>query len=182
MKLIVMLGLVSGFANAATVTVNAGLPGQGYTVWVAGVPPHDFYLAAGSWDTATSTWTQFGLAWLDAGRIGGVATATGPISLNGQIIDIFVGSGPDIASSGAFWVILRHTYASLFPADITAATDVHWSATTTNSVSIVAAGDPANGFAGPVGATGGLLNLVPEPSVALLGTLGVLVTLRRRRG
>ena len=65
MKLIVMLGLVSGFANAATVTVSGGLTGQGYTVLVTGVPPHDFYLAAGSWDTATSTWTQFGLAWLD---------------------------------------------------------------------------------------------------------------------
>ncbi len=184
MKLIVIVGLMSGFASAATVTVSSGLTAQGYTVLVSGVAPVNFQFAVGSWDVGTSTWTQFGTSLVDTAKVGGIGgiIATSPASLQTKPIDLFVGIGANIASSGSSWVILRSTNAAtLFPADITTATGVTWAATNTNAVTFLAKGDPANGFTAPVGTTGGFLNLVPEPSAALLGALGALGLLRRRR-
>ncbi len=183
LKLIVMLAIVGGGANAATITLTQGFGAQGFTVLVGGVAPASFFWAAGNYDTLSSTWTQFGTSILDTAKANGTVTSTSPASLNNSLINIFIGSGTDIASSGSSWVILGSTSATLFPPDVTAATNVTFAAANTNTVTFVAKGDTNNGFTAPVGATGGNLNLVtiPEPSAALLGALGALGLLRRRR-
>lgn len=183
-KLFALLALVSGFADAATVTISSGLAAQGYTVLVNTVAPANFFVSVGSWNSINSTWTQFGSSVSDTAKVGGFGgiSATSPLSLNGVPIDVFVGTGTDIASSGTGWVILRQNTSTLFPPDITQATNVTWAGSTTDRVTIVGTGNVENGF-NVIGAVGGNLNLVtiPEPSAALLGALGVLGLLRRRR-
>jgi len=179
-KVFAMVGLLSGFADAATVTVSQGVGAQGYTVLVAGLAPASFSWAAGNWNAGTSTWTQFGATQTDTAKINGSVTATGPTSLNSQIIDIFVGSASTIAGSGDSWVILRTNVNAFYPSDVTTAPSVPVVLALTNASTIVGTGNAGNGFQ-TIGATGGNLNLVPEPSAALLGALGVLGLLRRRR-
>jgi uncharacterized repeat protein (TIGR02543 family) len=161
MKLIVIIGLLGGFANGASITVSSGLSPQGYGVLFNGVVPENFYWSAGSWNAATSTWTQFGTTVTDTDKIDGGVSATGPSSLNGQVIDILVRIQPDIASSGRFWVVLRSNANTLFPWDVTAASNLTLQFALTNAVTIIAAGEPQlTRFTAPVGPTGGSLNLV----------------------
>jgi len=182
LKLICLLGIIGGFSNAATITVSKGFGAQGFTVLVDGVAS-GYNWSVGNYNTITSTWTQFGADQVGASgaKVGAAVTATSPTSLNGSIVDVFVGTGNTIANSTG-WMIFTTNAATLFPADVTVATNVTLTAALTNAVNVVAAGNVANGFS-PIGASGGNLNLVtvPETSTALLGALGALTLLRRRR-
>jgi len=182
-KLIALFALSVGAANAATITVSQGVGAQGYTVLVDGTAPTGFFWSVGSYNTISSTWTQFGTAQSDTAKVNGSVTATSPSSLNSAIIDLFVGTGNSIAnSSTGGWVILRTNANTAFPSDVTGAGSVTFGASVTNGVSILAKGNSASAFA-TVGAAGGNLNLVtvPEASTALLGAIGALGLLRRRR-
>ncbi len=183
-KIIVMLGLLVGGANAATVAVSKGFGAQGFTVLVNSVAPTNYYWAVGNYDTGTSTWTQFGTATLNQvstnPKVNGSITSTSPSSLNSSILELFVGTGNSIANSGSNWVILKMNSNLTFPADVSVGGTTTFLATVSNGVTFVAKGATGSGF-DTVGASGANLNLVPEPSAALLGAFGVLGLLRRRR-
>ncbi len=192
-KCLALLISLSALSNAATVTVSSGLATQGFTPYVAGAVLPNFFFSVGSYSLVSTTWTQFGNALADTLKVGGAGgiAATSPTSLNGSIVDLFVGTGNSIASSTA-WVVLRPSATTAkFPADVTGTGSVTLAATVptgatgwTIIASGVAAGDPAASFGGTTPLVGGTilnLNNVPEPSAALLGALGALGLLRRRR-
>lgn len=190
MKLLAILVSLSGFSGAATVTISSGLATQGFTPYVANAALANFSFSVGSYNTLTSTWTQFGSAIADTGKVGGAGgiTAFAPTSLNASIVDLFVGSGSSIATSGNAWVILRPSATTAkFPADVTGTGSVTVSAavpTGTSGWTIIAKGDDTASFGGTTPVVGGTilnLNTVPEPSAALLGAIGALGLLRRRR-
>lgn len=188
-KYLALLACATGFSNAATVTVASGLSTQGFTPYVDGLVLPAFSFAVGSYNTLTSTWTQFGNAIADIGKVGGAGgiVATSPTSLNNSIIDLFVGNASTIGLSTS-WVVMRPSAATAkFPADVTGTGAVTLSATVptgTSGWTIIASGAPSASFGGATPVVGGtILNLaaVPEPSAALLGALGALGLLRRRR-
>lgn len=179
-KLIPLLGLSFGFANAATVSVTQGVGAQGFTVLVNGLAPASFVWAAGNYNTINSTWTQFGGTQTDTGKINGSVSATSPTSLNNSVLNLYVGTAA-YGTAGASWVIMNMTNNLAFPADVTLTGGPTFLASVTNGVNFVARSNVNNGFTAPVATAGGSLNLVPEPSAALLGALGALGLLRRRR-
>jgi MYXO-CTERM domain-containing protein len=188
-KLLALFGLVTGYSNAATVTISSGLAAQGFTPYVSQSAVSNFFFSVGSYNTLTSTWTQFGSALADNGKVGGAGgiSATSPTSLNNQIVDLFVGTAANIGTS-AYWVVLRPSATTAkFPADVTGTGSVTVAAsvpTGTSGWTIIAKGDETASFGGATPVVGGtILNLttVPEPSAALLGALGALGLLRRRR-
>lgn len=187
-KLLALVGCTATFSSAATVTVSSGLATQGFTPYVNDAALASFSFAVGSYDTLTSTWTQFGAAKADVGKVGGAGgiVATSPTSLNNSIVDLFVGTNDTIAGSTA-WVIIRPSAATAkFPADVTGTGSVTLAATVptgTSGWTIIASGDPSATFGGATPVVGGtILTLaVPEPSAALLGAVGALGLLRRRR-
>jgi len=173
-----LIGLfATSVAQAATITVTEGFGAQGITVTVANVAPTTFYWSVGNYNTGGSVYTQFGSAVADSAKINGSVTSTTPTSLNSQFVDLFVGTANSIAASGTSWVILRSTDGTTFPANVADATGVTLSATSYANFTIIASGSAGNTL------TSSGLNFaaVPEPSVALLGALGGLALLRRRR-
>ncbi|TAF26893.1 MAG: PEP-CTERM sorting domain-containing protein [Verrucomicrobia bacterium] len=98
---------------------------------------------------------------------------------NGKQIYVVVGNGSTLANSNEFAILTTATNV-LFPADVTgsAATTVTLSSIT-NSVVLPNAGlEDANGAARDLIV---LASPVPEPSIALLGALGIFGLVRRRR-
>jgi MYXO-CTERM domain-containing protein len=188
-KLLALVGCTATLSSAATVTISSGLATQGFTPYVNGTALASFSFAVGSYNTLTSTWTQFGDAKADTGKVGGAGgiVATSPTSLNGSIVDLFVGTNNTIVGSTA-WVIIRPSATTAkFPADVTGTGSVTPAASVPTGASgwtIIASGDPSAIFGGTTPVVGGtILNLttVPEPSAALLGAVGALGLLRRRR-
>jgi hypothetical protein len=181
LNLCAVIGLLAtASSQAATITVAAGLPAQGFTPTVGGVALANFSWAVGTWNAGTSTFTTFGEAFADTGEVNGSVTAAGPSTFNGQAIALFIGTGSSIATSGSSWVVLTSTQNPLFPADVSQPDGVTFSATTPAVVTIVGTGNAGNSFSAATG-TGYNLQFVPEPSSALLGLLGVAGLLRRRR-
>lgn len=179
-KFLTIVGVLSASTHAATIQVSAGTPSQGLTFTVEGAATNFFY-AVGVWNSATSTFTVFGDPVADVGEIGGTSvTATGPASFNNQEIHLFVGTGQTIASSGVTWVVLDSTFpTALFPADVSVPGSATFGATTDAVVTILASGQPVTFTSN--GASGQFMNSVPEPSAVLLGFLGALGLLCRRR-
>jgi hypothetical protein len=164
-------------SQAATVTVTAGLSGQGFTpAWDGSGPIANFTISVGTWNAGTQTFTPFASI-VDTGEINGSFTATGPASFNNQEIAVFVGSGASVAESGSSWVVLTHASHPLFPPDVSAPSGVTFAATTPAVVTIAGSGSP--GWYFEQTATG--YNLVPEPTSVLIGVLGLAGLLRRRR-
>jgi hypothetical protein len=201
-KLIIAATLISGVANAATVTVSAGLPAQGITPLLNGTALASYYVSVGSWNSATETFTSFGSVTTDAPEVNGSFTATGPSSFNGQEIYLYVGTSNVISTSGVVagtatpenaWVVFRNTSAPKFLADVSQAGSTTFNATTTTVVQVVKTNgvNYLSGTGNPTTATGWTsggtntnnfnLVVVPEPSAALLGAIGALGLLRRRR-
>lgn len=178
LNLLLALGLLTGASQAATITVTSGTPTQGLTVLVDTVVPTNFNVAVGSWNSLTSTFTQFGATVVDTAKVNGVFAATEPTSVNGQVIHVFVGTGTTSANSSA-WMIFRSNSNTAFPADVTGTGAVTFAASLASNLTIVAS-DGRSSFGG---AAPNNLNLVtvPEPSTALLGLLGVAGLIRRRR-
>lgn len=178
-KLLIAAGLITGSAQAATITVSAGLTAQGVTPLVSSAVDTSFFVAVGTWNGSAFSIFASGQ---DTGEVSGTYSATGPASFNSQIIALFVGSGTDIASSGTNWAVFKTVANTAFPADVSQATGVTFTMTTPAAVSVLATGNPGAGFvAGGVNTNNFELNPIPEPSAALLGAIGALGLLRRRR-
>ena len=179
MKLIKLFSLgvmLSSSVHAATVTVSAGFGTNGLLVTSGGVAVASQFLALGNWNSGV--FTQFGSSiTADTGAVSGAFTATAPTSLNGLVVHLYVGTGNTLDfSSGANYIVIRATSNTAFPADVSSvlatatATMSNWTTTSvvTNSASFAAVGTKT-------------INFVPEPSSALLGAIGALALLRRRR-
>lgn len=185
-KVLLALGLLSGAANAATITVSSGLPAQGFNIFVDGVAAPEFYVSVGTWDATTNLFSVFGNPVLDTGKLNASVTATGPASFNGQIIAVMASIAPTQIGSGNGWVVMTHNNNTSFPADVSVATGVTFAATLPTVVTIVGKGFESSGFFDPAtGVPGSTQNLnivtIPEPTTALLGLIGALGLLRRRR-
>jgi len=178
-KILIAAGIMTGAAQAATITVSAGLTSQGVTPLVSSVVDTSFFVAVGTWDGSAFTIFKSGQ---DTGEVSGAYTATGPSSFNGQIIALFLGSGTDIASSGTNWAVFKTAANTAFPADVSQATGVTFTMTTPAALTVLATGNVGAGFvAGGVNTNNFELAPIPEPSAALLGAIGALGLLRRRR-
>lgn len=186
MKLVSKVAIIAlasaGLSNAATVTISSGLSSQGVTVSRNGVPLPTFNVSIGSWDG--TTFTVFGSTFSDSDKINGAVTATDTF-FNTKRIDVLLSTGTTIANSGTEWVIFSRNTVTNFPADASQAGNTTWTFSSSSVVSIQANGEPTGGLdtQGNKFTTANNFDfyVVPEPSVALLGALGVLGLLRRRR-
>ncbi|MES2438581.1 MAG: hypothetical protein V4584_05930 [Verrucomicrobiota bacterium] len=167
-----LLGIVAliGSAQAATVTIAAGF-GGGIKVTTSSVLV-PYTMSIGTWNG--SAFTQFGASLVKAANagIGGDVTATTPASVNSQLIAILINAGTQSA-------VL--TTATAFPSDVSSALA---SSTVTFQTSANSTGLTLVSGGGNVSfANATTLNFVPipEPSAALLGAIGALGLLRRRR-
>jgi MYXO-CTERM domain-containing protein len=186
-------------ASAATINVNRGIGNPGVTVSnFAGtaLSAGGFYVAVGTYTTVPTVTNyatllssvdaliQFGASGLSSssGTTAGVLQLTTGITSNGgatpeawnsQEIYVIVGNGNSRASSTDF-AILRTATPTLFPANVTQSVSATFAIPT---------GAALNPVAGAGSVSGNVLTLqgVPEPSAALLGALGALGLLRRRR-
>ena len=178
MKLIKLFSLgvmLSSSVHAATVTVSAGFGTNGLLVTSGGVAVASQFLALGNWNSGV--FTQFGSSiTADTGAVSGAFTATAPTSLNGLVVHLYVGTGNTLDfSSGANYIVIRATSNTAFPADVSS---VLATATVTMSNWTTASVVTNSTYMLPVGTkTIG----IPEPSSALLGAIGALALLRRRR-
>lgn len=165
---LVVAGLaLAGSVQAATITVAKGF-GSGISVTVDGVPVA-YSMGIGVWDS--TSFTPFDSPAIDKGAgegIGGAFAGVAPAAVNDQLISILV-----TTSAGA--AILQTT--ANFPSDVSSALASSTAQVQTSAnVTLV----PADGISFTDATT---LNFVqiPEPSVALLGALGLIGLVRRRR-
>ena len=181
LRSLLLLGLMSGLSQAATITVSSGLPAQGFLVTLGGVQTANHLVSVGNFNAGTSTFSSFGSLLIDTDKVNGVFAATSPTSFNGTIIDVFVGLGTTIEESmtSGNWVVIRTNANTTFPADVSGTGSATFAMTLPTTVSIIGEGNVGHGFA-TLGSTN-TINFVPEPSTALLGALGVFGLLRRRR-
>lgn len=160
-------------ANAATITVTAGFGAQGLNVTTSGVAATSFHVAIGSWDG--SSFTQFATGIQDTAKVNGVFTATVPPAVNSQVIHLFVGQGSSVDFGGNY-VLFRTNTNTAFPADVSSG-----SATATFSATALSGLTAVSQNNATLTSGTNTINFVPEPSVALLGALGVFGLIRRRR-
>ena len=173
-KLITLAAAVAlaGAAQAATITVSPGFNANN-DIDVTGAA--SFTVAIGSWDG--TTFTQFASTISDTGSVNGVFAATAPAEVNGDVIFVYVGIGPvNTATGQGQWALFRTAGNTPFPTDVSsvsATATVNFHNTTAGNVVAVAGNNYTY--------QGNVVNFVPEPSAALLGALGVVGLLRRRR-
>ena len=132
--------------------------------------------------TIFQTRTSPTLAGNTQGTITGSFVANGfgsPESLNGKQIYFVVGNGATRALSTDF-AIFTNTTAAFFPSNVNLTTSVSVTLSSINSIVPLAnAGLEDNN--GTARDRIQLVSAIPEPSAALLGAVGALVLLRRRR-
>jgi hypothetical protein len=181
-KLFAFGALLCGSVHAATVTVGAGFGAtNGLLVTAGGVGVASQYIAVGSWNG--TVFTQFATTLTDTSTVQGVFSAQAPTSVNSQIIHLYVSNidpgaidANDLTAGGS-WVIFRTSTNVLFPSDVSSALT---SANPTFSNFTTAVNVAQSTNYEEVGAR--TINFtIPEPSAALLGALGALGLLRRRR-
>jgi hypothetical protein len=178
-KLITLAAAVAslGAAKAATITVSPGFNAAAdIEVTLNGaVTPSGFTVAIGSWDGAT--FTQFGPTITgDTGSVNGVFAATAPAEVNSDVIFVYVGIGNSVSTSGGQFALFRTATNTAFPSDVSSV-----SATQTVNFHNGTPGNVVFVTGSNAQFTGNVVNFVPEPSAALLGALGVVGLLRRRR-
>lgn len=179
-KLIATLLVASGLSQAATITITAGFGAQGIHVTEDGTNSlGTFLVSVGGYEE--SVYTQFANVIQDTTpKINGSITGTAPTSLNGKLIHLFVGNGTTVENSSSYVIL---SGSASFPTDVTVATGVTYLATVGSNLTLVAsqAADwyPTLTLGGAAG--NGYIQFVPEPSTALLGAIGALGLLRRRR-
>lgn len=184
--------------NAATINVARGIGNPGVTVndfSGTALTAGGFYMAVGTYAlvptvtdyatllTSVNSLIQFGAAGVsNSTTIAGVLQLNAGITFNGgdtpelwnsQEIYLVVGNGATRAASTDF-AILRTTTPTLFPANVAPVSTVNF------AVPNGAALSPISG-AGSLNGNVLTLSGIPEPSTALLGAVGVLGLLRRRR-
>lgn len=193
---------LSGLSQAATVAVSTGLAGtnlQGVTLETSTdhsqlLNSTSYYVGVGRFASGIFTpWTDLALdsaAGSPSIEVSGSYTTTTGGAFDGLGIQVFVGvlsSAPSTTAAftpvGAQWTVFGSTSNPLFPVS-SGTNSVTFNMTTPASLTIVATGDVANAFNGTSAVSGSATNyftLVPEPSAALLGAIGALGLLRRRR-
>jgi len=179
-KILALSACLAGVSQAATITVSAGVgTANGLTVSLNGVVTTNQYLSVGSWNAATSTFTQFASTNTDTGTINGSFVGTSPSGVNNQVIHLYVSTETGISfDASKNWVLYRTSVNTAFPSDVSStlasATATFSNFTTAievaNSTSYTESGTKSINFVP-----------VPEASAALLGAIGALGLLRRRR-
>lgn len=178
-----LLGLVFVAASlatsqAATVTVAPGFSNS-LTVLLDGVVSPSFHVAIGAWDG--TTFTQFSTGIQDTGTVNGTFVATGPASVNSQIIHLYVGLGTEVNLDGAY-VLLKSGANTAFPSDVSSAiasATFQANNAAPNVVNFVAGSDGL--ITGSLVGNQIIFETIPEPSALMLGLLGAAGMLRRRR-
>lgn len=172
-KLFFVSLVLAAASQAATVTVSAGFGAQGLSVATDGVATTPFTVAVGNWDG--SAFTQFSTSISDTGKVNGVFTSQAPVSLNGLALHLWIGSGA--VGTSTSYLILSSNAATKFPADVTTAGGPTFNAALATGVSLVTStGAQFNPDTSSV-----VLTTIPEPSAILLGAVGAIGLLRRRR-
>lgn len=170
---------LSGLASAATITVNGGIgANQGINVFNASsVALTNYAVAVGSWNG--TSFTQFGTTTVDAAApVNAVITATSPAAVNSQVIHLFVGAGSTVDFNNSY-ALLRMNSNLAFPSDVSSGTaSATFLAGVGTNLTLVSSKDMTWN---PQSTSRSSLTVVPEPSAALLGALGALGLLRRRR-
>jgi hypothetical protein len=166
--------------HAATVTLSPGFSSQ-LRYSINGVQQSNTaFIAVGNWNG--TTFTQFGAGFADFAdnaAVNGNVAAAGPASLNGLQVHVYIGFGSEVNTSTGNFAILRSVVngsAVVFPSNVAdGLASSLWQANEAsgNDVQLVTGNN--------VELTGNVVNFVPEPSAALLGALGVVGLLRRRR-
>ena len=184
-KTIAVAACLAGSVQAATITVSGGIGSTNnqITVRLNGVQTANHYISVGSWNG--TAFTEFTAPSVDTGFINGSFVNTTNTAVNGQVVHVWVGlSSTRTFDPTANWVLFKATNNAAFGADISSvssATTVTLSNfTTAVNVAQSTSYTEVNAVAGPP-AVGPYINFVPEPSAALLGALGALGLLRRRR-
>lgn len=173
--------LLAASAEAATIAVSAGFGTQGTNVVINNTEVANFKWQVGNWDG--STFTTFGAAQSDTGKINGSVTATSPTSLNTKVIHLAVWADGSASYDAAnSWAIVRTTANTAFPANVANAGSTTFNAALGSNLALVTSkGASTPSLTDNESISGNSIVLVPEPSAALLGALGALGLLRRRR-
>jgi hypothetical protein len=194
--------------QAATVVISNGLAGtsvQGITLEIGTdhtqlLNSADYYVGVGRFVAGQFTpWTTMALdtaTGSPAREISGSFTTTAPSAsaFDGLQIHVFVGvlsSAGSLTSaftpSGTQWAVFSPTASILFPVASTSSSQSVALSVPAN-LSVVATGAPGNAFNGVANTTSGSYTNyysfavpVPETSTSLLGAIGALALLRRRR-
>ena len=184
-KLFAFGTLLCGSLHAATITISPGFGTNGLLVTSDGVAVASQFVAIGSYSAGTSTFTQFGNTNTDTGTVNGIFDAVAPTTVNGQVIHLYVSSvnpgsidSTDLAAGGS-WAIFRTSTSTLFPADVSSVLATT-TATFSNFTTAVLVAQSSN-FGAVGNNTVNFGAVIPEPSAALLGAIGALGLLRRRR-
>jgi hypothetical protein len=167
-------------ANAATVTLAPLFSNQLRYSVDGTTQTNTALIAVGHWDG--TTWTQFGAAFADPAdnaAVNGSVTASGPATLNGLQVHVYIGFGTEVNTSSGNFAILRSLVSGTpvaFPSDVSSGigSSTFFANTASPNTLQLVTGNNAT-------LTNNVVNFVPEPSAALLGALGVVGLLRRRR-
>ncbi len=182
-KLFALGTLLCGSLHAATITISPGFGTNGLLVTSGGVPVASQFVAIGSFNSGT--FTQFGTTLTDTATVNGVFDAVAPTTVNSQVIHLYVSStnpgaidATDLTPQGS-WAIFRTSGNTLFPADVSSVLATS-TATFSNFTTAVLVAQSSN-FTAVGTNTVNFGAAIPEPSAALLGAIGALGLLRRRR-
>jgi len=190
--------LIQNSAYSATIAINKGVAagfslvdssGQAILATTGFISIGTFASAPtnpgdGNYSSLVSSFIPFGAV---QSNLIPITSATGfvnqanPLNFNNRQVYLLVGNGTTIANSTQIGLFTQTT-PTFFTADITLAGSTNFALTTGNIVSAVAgAGSVVDNATGVDNLKLVSLTTVPEPSAALLGALGVLGLLRRRR-
>jgi len=188
-KLIItaLIYCIAGSLQAATITVSGGIGSttNQITVRLNGVQTANHYISVGSWDAGTSTFTEFTAPASDTAFINGTFANTTNTGVNNQTVHVWVG----LTSTRTFdltsnWVLFKASNDAKFGADISSVASSTTVTLSNFTTAVNVAQSTSYSEVAPVsGVNGPYINFVPvpEPSAALLGAVGVLGLLRRRR-